>query len=39
MRSCAVLIDGGNTRALTRQARHDYTPDYIEKLAVNSGDT
>lgn len=33
MHKIAVLIDGGNTRALARQAKHHYDPDYIEKIA------
>lgn len=33
MQKIAVLIDGGNTRALARQAGHRYDPDYIENIA------
>lgn len=29
----SVLIDGGHLRALTKEAKHNYTPDYIEKMA------
>lgn len=30
----AVLIDGGHTRVLARQAGFTYNPDYIEKIAL-----
>jgi len=30
----AVLIDGGNLRALTRQAGKTYNPDYVEKVVL-----
>lgn len=33
MHKIAILIDGGHTRVLTRQAGHRYDPDYIEKIA------
>lgn len=29
----AVLIDGGHTRVLAKQAKYNYNPDYIEKIA------
>lgn len=29
----AVLIDGGHLRALAREAKHTYNPDFIEKVA------
>lgn len=29
----AVLIDGGHLRALSREAKHNYNPDFIEKVA------
>lgn len=29
----SVLIDGGHLRALTKEAKHPYKPDYIEKVA------
>jgi hypothetical protein len=29
-----VLIDGGHLRALAQAAKHKYTPDYIEKVAL-----
>jgi uncharacterized LabA/DUF88 family protein len=38
----AVLIDGGHTRVLARQAGFDYNPDYIEKIghaAVQADET
>lgn len=28
-----ILIDGGHTRALSKQANRDYTPDFIEQIA------
>jgi uncharacterized LabA/DUF88 family protein len=28
------MIDGGHVRALARAAKHKYTPDYIEKVAL-----
>lgn len=33
MKRVVVLIDGGHVRALARDARLAYTPDYIEKVA------
>mgnify|MGYP005865711099 CR=1 FL=1 len=30
----SVLIDGGHTRVLARQAGYTYDPDYIEKIAL-----
>lgn len=33
MKRVAVLLDGGHTRVLARNAGMDYTPDYIEKIA------
>lgn len=38
----SVLIDGGHTRVLARQAGYKYDPDYIEKIAhacVEPGET
>ncbi len=32
----AVFIDGGHVRVLSRQAGHNYDPDYIEKIALAS---
>jgi uncharacterized LabA/DUF88 family protein len=29
----AVMIDGGHLRVLSRQAGHDYSPDFIERVA------
>lgn len=34
MQKIAVLMDGGNTRALARQAGHRYDPDYIQRIAL-----
>ena len=33
MHKVSVLLDGGNTRALSKKAGLHYTPDYIEKIA------
>ena len=34
MSKIAILIDGGHLRVLTRQAKHDYNPDYVQKIAT-----
>ena len=42
MPKAAVLIDGGNLRALARRAGHRYDPDFIERTAhacVDHGET
>ena len=33
MINIAILIDGGHLRVLTRQAKLDYNPDYVQKIA------